>query len=95
MPTGKGKSAAAKQKIKELLALKHQHYNQVFNVDSQAVKAVLEDLSIFCRENESCFHADPRLHAVLEGRREVLLKIKECLRLQPEEYVDKHINKGL
>ena len=30
----------------------------------------------FCRANETCFHPDPRLHAVAEGRREVWLLIQ-------------------
>lgn len=38
---------------------------------------VLEDLSRFCRLNETCFHPDQRVHAVKEGRREVILRIKE------------------
>jgi hypothetical protein len=40
------------------------------------VEALL-DLAEFCRANESCFHEDPRMHAALEGRREVWLRIQE------------------
>lgn len=48
-------------------------------------QAVLEDLARFCRANESCFHADPRVHAVLEGRREVFLRVSQHLNLTAEQ----------
>ena len=47
--------------------------------------AVLEDLAKFCRANESCFHPDARVHAVMEGRREVWLRIKQHLDLTEAE----------
>jgi hypothetical protein len=47
--------------------------------------AVLKDLAVFCRANESCFHPDPRVHAVMEGRREVFLRIQEHLKLTDEQ----------
>lgn len=47
--------------------------------------AVLADLAKFCRANESTFHSDPRVHAVLEGRREVWLRIQQHLNLTPDE----------
>ena len=50
-----------------------------------AGQAVLRDLEKFCRANETCFHADPRQHAVLEGRREVWLRIQAHLNLGPED----------
>jgi len=46
---------------------------------------VLEDLARFCRANDTTFHADPRLHAVLEGRREVWLRIARHLNLTDEQ----------
>jgi hypothetical protein len=54
---------------------------------SPAGKAVLADLTTFCRGKESCFHPDPRLHAVLEGRREVYLRLMQFLELTPEELI--------
>lgn len=50
-----------------------------------AGQAVLYDLAKFCRADETCFHEDPRLHAVLEGRREVFLRIQKHLNLTPEQ----------
>ena len=52
---------------------------------SPAGQEVLEDLARFCRANETCFHEDPRLHAVLEGRREVWLRIQQHLNLTPAQ----------
>lgn len=46
---------------------------------------VLADLAQFCRADQSCFHADPRIHAALEGRREVHLRIMEHLNLDTDE----------
>ena len=46
---------------------------------------VLRDLAKFCRANESTFNADPRIHAALEGRREVWLRIANHLHLSPEQ----------
>lgn len=45
---------------------------------------VLQDLAKFCRAHESTFHADPRAHAVAEGRREVWLRIQRHLQLDDE-----------
>lgn len=52
---------------------------------SPAGQNVLIDLARFCRANESCFHEDPRKHAVLEGRREVFLRIQNHLGLSSEQ----------
>lgn len=46
---------------------------------------VLTDLARFCRADQSCFHPDPRVHAVLEGRREVWLRIQQNLQLTDEQ----------
>lgn len=46
---------------------------------------VLEDLAKFCRAHESTFHEDARMHAVLEGRREVWLRIQNAMGLIGEE----------
>lgn len=46
---------------------------------------VLRDLAKFCRANESAFDPDPRIHAALEGRREVWLRIQAHLNLTPAQ----------
>jgi hypothetical protein len=72
-------------KVKEFLAARQQAYQWVFNEEDQFAKAVLKDLALFCRENKSCFHVDSRMHAVLEGRREVMLRIREHCNLDFKE----------
>ena len=46
---------------------------------------VLEDLAKFCRANETTFHPDARVHAALEGRREVWLRIRAHLDLSDQQ----------
>jgi len=63
---------------------------------SPAGQGVLIDLAKFCRANDTCFHTDPRIHAALEGRREVWLRIQQHLGLSREElfalYTGKQFN---
>lgn len=60
-------------------------YNQIFSEDNQFTKIVMDDLAKFCRANETTFHADPRIHAVIEGRREVWLRIQMYLNSSVED----------
>jgi hypothetical protein len=68
----------------EWLGGRKQAYQLTFNKSYQAQR-VLIDLAKFCRANASTFDADPRIHAVLEGRREVWLRITQHLNLTPEQ----------
>lgn len=52
---------------------------------------VLFDLAKFCRAHETCYNADPRIHAVLEGRREVWLRIQKFSRLSPERLLEIYV----
>lgn len=70
-------------------------YGKVFDPKSPYTHEVLSDLAQFCRAHETTFHADPRLHAVLEGRREVWLKIERMLNLTPDELYQLHKIKEL
>ena len=74
-----------RSKARAYLLERQQAYRQVFNPDSKPVKLVLLDLKRFCRESTSCFDPDPRIHAVFEGRREVILRIREHISLSPDE----------
>lgn len=67
----------------EFLRGRKRDYQQCFLTPAGA--RVLTDLAQFCRADKSCFHADARLHAVLEGRREVWLRIQQHLQLTPEQ----------
>lgn len=68
---------------RQFLARRRYVYNATFRAPIAA--EVLADLAKFCRANESTFHADPRVHAVAEGRREVFLRIQKHIRLTDEE----------
>jgi hypothetical protein len=52
---------------------------------NSAGSQVLVDLAKFCRAGETCFHPDPRMHAIAEGRREVWLRIANHLNLSTEQ----------
>lgn len=64
---------------KDFLTGRQTDYKMTFN--SPNGKRVLEDLARFCRANETTFHTDPRAHALLEGRREVFLRLAHHLKL--------------
>jgi hypothetical protein len=49
---------------------------------------VLRDLAKFCRACEPTFHPDARRHALMEGRREVWLRVAEHMNLSPEQLWD-------
>lgn len=65
-------------------------YGRIFDEKSPYTTTVLEDLAKFCRGSESTFHADARLHALMEGRREVWLRIKEFLTHNADQMLEKH-----
>lgn len=48
-------------------------------------RPALEDLAFFCRANETTFHENERAQAMLEGRRQVWLRIQQHLNLSSEE----------
>lgn len=75
------------QKLRNYLITRQQSYQQVFDKKNRFAAVVLKDLAKFCRANESAFHTDPRMHAVLEGRREVWLRVQKHLQLAPEEFL--------
>lgn len=70
-------------KARAFLMNRRRAYQLTFNGVSGEL--VLADLAKFCRADETTFHADPRIAAMLDGRREVWLRIQEHLRLSPEE----------
>ncbi len=68
----------------DFLKGRRQAYQQTFT-SNYAAQSVLIDLAKFCRANETTFHEDARAHAVLEGRREVWLRISNHLHLTSEQ----------
>ncbi len=68
---------------KDFLRNRGQSYRNTFK--GIYAERVLEDLAKFCRANESTFNTDPRLEGILQGRREVWLRITQHLNLTEDE----------
>jgi hypothetical protein len=73
---------------KVFLADRQRAYLVTFN--GEFAKAVLADLEAFCRARQSTFRTDAREHALLEGRREVFLRLEDHLRLNLDELIAKY-----
>jgi hypothetical protein len=70
-------------KAREFLRTRGQKYRSTFaGVNGEAV---LDDLAKFCRANESTFHTDPRVEGIMQGRREVWLRIANHLNMSEDE----------
>lgn len=80
----------ALERIREFISQRRYAYLRTFDTKSVYAQEVLADLAKFCRANESTFHADPRVHAVAEGRREVWLRITRHLNLTEEQLYALH-----
>ena len=78
---------------KDFLLHRQQAYVQTFGQDGALVEVVLKDLENFCRGVDSTFHPEARVHALLEGRREVWLRIQDHLKLSSEELWEKYNGK--
>lgn len=74
-----------KDAILNFLRGRRHAYRMVFARENVYTEAVLKDLAKFCRAHETTFAADARAHAVMEGRREVWLRIQAHLQLADEE----------
>lgn len=79
----------ARRKEQDKLFTLQRKYQAVLTSESPVVKELLTDLAEFCRASESTFDADPRIHAFLEGRREVFLYITEFLNLSSQQLWEK------
>jgi hypothetical protein len=71
------------QRMRDFLSARRTNYVRTFS--NPPGQEVLIDLAKFCRAFESTFHPDPRVHAVMEGRREVWLRIQQHLQLTDAE----------
>lgn len=80
---------ATAERLRNLFKRRQLAYAQVF-ASNPFVDEVMKDLAQFCRAHESTFHSDPRVSAVLEGRREVWLRIQENLKLHLEDIYRLH-----
>ncbi|MBK7366137.1 MAG: hypothetical protein IPI97_14565 [Nitrosomonas sp.] len=72
-----------KARLKDFLITRQQAYQQTFN--GVFAEKVLADLAKFCKANDTAFHPDARVHAVLEGRREVWLRLQKQLNLTQDQ----------
>ena len=70
------------QKAREYLDRRRRAYLTTFS--GPVADEVLRDLAQFCRAHETTFHADARASALLEGRREVWLRIAQHLNLDAD-----------
>ena len=78
------------EKVQNLFRARAHAYRMVFDPKNVYTKKVLKDLTRFCRAHESTFSPDARMHAVLEGRREVIQRILDHLHLTYEELYELH-----
>jgi hypothetical protein len=78
----------SKSEAKQYLKDRQRAYQKLFGGKAKDVLAVLKDLKRFCRGDVSCYHPDAREHAMLEGRREVWLRIREHLDLTFDELLE-------
>lgn len=75
-------------KAKEFLERRAAAYQRVFLQATPDHEMVLKDLALFCRALASTFHADARVSASLDGRREVFCRIAHHTKLTSEELWD-------
>lgn len=80
-------------KARQFVFRRQYAYQQTFKKDDLLTQEVMKDLAAFCRANESTFNPDARVHAVLEGRREVFLRIEAHLNLSSEDLWKKYSKK--
>lgn len=53
------------------------------------------ELARFCSAFKSCFHDDPRRHALMEGRREVWLFLEQHWEMTPEQLAEIYRSAGI
>jgi hypothetical protein len=70
-------------RIKDYLTTRAQAYRFVFK--GVHGERVLGDLARFCRAHDSTFNPDPRAEGILQGRRDVWLRISRHLNMTEEE----------
>lgn len=74
------------REVLDFLWRRKQSYQQTFETKQPSNVYVLEDLAKFCRANESCvIPGDRDRTLLLEGRREVWLRIQQHLNLTSEQ----------
>ena len=82
--------ASTADRLRKYFQRKQIAYQKVFDKDNVFTEEVLRDLAKFCRAHDSTFHKDERAATLLEGRREVWLRIQEQLQLTTDQLYALH-----
>ena len=82
------------QKARDYLSQRRLAYKRLFDPENQDAKFVLEDLARFCRAHESTFDPDQRIHALLEGRKEVWNRLQHHLQMTDQDIWHYYTRKG-
>ncbi len=81
-----------KERQLEVLRARKVAFSRVFRdgtASKDDIKIVMDVLRRFCRADTSTFHADARMHAVAEGRREVWLLVQDYCERSMDELFNK------
>lgn len=73
------------QRFWDFICDRQKCYQHTFNKEDHGDMETLADFAKFCHAGTSTFHTDPRISALLEGRREAYLHVVQNLSLNPEE----------
>jgi len=93
VPVPSNREKAQEQRAKDQLEARRQAYAKVF--DGKDGRIVLEDLAQFCRADTTTFHENHHVSNMLDGRREVYLRIQEHTELSPDDlWLRKHPTNG-
>lgn len=86
-------NAESKALVEQKMRDRKDAYCRVFQNDVVENSAifVLRDLATFCREGSTTFDLNERVHCALEGRREVMLRIRDYLNLSVQELCNKYV----
>ena len=79
------KRKQALQEARRVLKSRQDALRRILAKPGEDNRILWEFLTRFCRADRSTFHEDPRMHAVLEGRREVFLILRKHLDLPFED----------
>lgn len=79
----------------EYISTRKRAYQLTYQLHQPANVVVLEDLAKFCRANETCVvPGNHDMSLILEGRREVWLRINQHLHLTAEQLVQLYSGNG-
>lgn len=77
------------EKARRFLTRRKGAYCRMFDsLENQDALIVLKDLAKFCRAHKTTFTKDERLSLLLEGRKEVWLRIQQHLNLSDDDLWD-------